>query len=182
MHTHTQPPDPCPSFPVTNYTINITERDTNTLTTSIRYYMDSDNRTPLTVTVDSEDGLVPYQVYTLVIEAENIVGSSISEDFYVCKLLHSVLIFAFCNVSFLHYYDQYADTTGLQSVRAVMELDGSITVTCTFATGASSTGCLVTIFTTDNSQLMVILSKNITRQNGNTEVNSNILVLPESTA
>ena len=39
-----------------------------------------------------------------------------------------------------------ADTTGLQSSTAVLELNGSITVTCTFATGASSTGCHVTIF------------------------------------
>ena len=37
------------------------------------------------------------------------------------------------------------DTTGLQSSTAVVELNSSITVTCIFATGASSTGCQVTI-------------------------------------
>ena len=58
----------------------------------------------------------------------------------------------------------HTDTTGLQSSSAVVELDGSITVTCTFATGASSTGCQVTIFTTDNPPVE-ILSRNITRQN-----------------
>ena len=48
-----------------------------------------------------------------------------------------------------------------------MELNGSITVTCTFATGASSPGCQVTIFTMDN---MYIFSGNITRPNEDSPV------------
>ena len=46
------------------------------------------------------------------------------------------------NPYLIHYP---ADTTGLQSSAAVLELNGSITITCTFAPGASSTGCQVTI-------------------------------------
>ena len=61
------------------------------------------------------------------------------------------------------------DTTGLQSSVAVVELNGSITVTCNFATGASSTGCQVTIFTLES--LQEVFSVNITRLNGNRKVN-----------
>ena len=64
-------------------------------------------------------------------------------------------------------YNYLTDTTGLQSSTAVMELNGSITVTCTFATGASSPGCQVTIFTMDN---MYIFSRNITRPNEDSPV------------
>ena len=60
------------------------------------------------------------------------------------------------------------DTTGLQSSIAVMELNGSITVTCTFATGATSTGCQVTIFTMGNIQ--EVYSTNITRPDGASQV------------
>ena len=49
-----------------------------------------------------------------------------------------------------------------------MELNGSITVTCIFATGASSTGCQVTIFMIDSSE--EVLSTNITRPNGASQV------------
>ena len=62
----------------------------------------------------------------------------------------------------------YSDTTGLQSSTAVMELDGSITVTCTFATGASSTGCQITIFMMDSVQKL--FSRNITRAATDSEV------------
>ena len=70
----------------------------------------------------------------------------------------------------LIYYIFYkpADTTGLQSVAAVIELNGSITVTCTFATGTSSTGCLVTILNEDS--LNILFTVNITRHNGDSEV------------
>ena len=69
-------------------------------------------------------------------------------------------------------YNYLTDTTGLQSSTAVMELNGSITVTCIFATGASSTGCQVTIFTVDNSQDMYIFSRNVTRPNGVSQVSN----------
>ena len=62
----------------------------------------------------------------------------------------------------------HTDTTGLQSSTTVIELDGSITVTCTFATGASSTGCQVTILIMDS--LQEVLSQNITRPHGANEV------------
>ena len=66
-----QSADPCPSYPVTSYTFNITERDTNTLTASIRH------TSTLPLVVDGSNGLVPDQVYRLVIEAENSVGSTL---------------------------------------------------------------------------------------------------------
>ena len=69
----------------------------------------------------------------------------------------------------------YIDTTGLQSSTAVVELNGSITVTCTFATGASSTGCQVTIFTMDNFQ--EVFSTNISRHNGASQVWKSLLNL-----
>ena len=62
------------------------------------------------------------------------------------------------------------DTTGLQSSIAVMELNGSITVTCTFATGASSTGCQVSIFTMGSSE--EVLSTKITRPDGASQVSN----------
>ena len=62
----------------------------------------------------------------------------------------------------------HTDTTGLQSSKAVIQFNGSITVTCTFATGALSTGCQVSIFTMDN--LHRLFTKNITRQNGESQV------------
>ena len=63
----------------------------------------------------------------------------------------------------------HADTTGLQSSIAVLELNGNITITCTFATGASSTGCQVTMFMMGSSE--EVLSTNITRPNGDSQVN-----------
>ena len=60
------------------------------------------------------------------------------------------------------------DTTGLQSVTAVMELNGSITVTCTFATGASSTGCQVSTLKLDSFN--ILFNVNLTRQNGDNQV------------
>ena len=56
------------------------------------------------------------------------------------------------------------DTTGLQSSVATMELNGSITVTCTFAVGASSTGCQIIILRGDS--LQEVFSRNITRPSG----------------
>jgi hypothetical protein len=60
------------------------------------------------------------------------------------------------------------DTTGLQSSIAVVELNSSITVTCIFATGASSTGCQVTIFRINETGVQMVFV--ISRQNGILEV------------
>jgi hypothetical protein len=56
----------------------------------------------------------------------------------------------------------------------VMELNSSITVTCIFATGASSIGCQVIIFMRDNLQDEYIFSKNITRPDGVDRVCNNM--------
>ena len=64
------------------------------------------------------------------------------------------------------------DTTGLQSSIAVMELNGSITVTCIFAAGALSTGCQVTVFISDSSE--EVLSINITRPDGASRVSKSM--------
>ena len=53
------------------------------------------------------------------------------------------------------------DTTGLQSSFAVLELNGSITVTCTFATGATSDGCQVTILMGDLQMFPTIITRSI---------------------
>ena len=75
-----QPCDPCSVYPVISYTFNITERATDNLVTSIRHT----NTNPLIV--DEAKGLVRDQVYQLVIEAENSVGSNPSEEILLCKL------------------------------------------------------------------------------------------------
>ena len=63
----------------------------------------------------------------------------------------------------------HVDTSGLQSSLAVVELNGTITVSCTFATGSSSTtGCRVTLFMMDSSQ--EVFSRNIDRTDGVSEV------------
>ena len=73
------------------------------------------------------------------------------------------------------YYNQLThhciDTTGLQSSVAVVELNNSITVTCTFATGALSTGCQVSIFKLDSLQEVFLISGNFTRLYGTKKVN-----------
>jgi hypothetical protein len=60
------------------------------------------------------------------------------------------------------------DTTGLQSSFAVVELNGSITVTCIFAAGASSTGCQVTILGINDTGIQMLFV--INRQNKILEV------------
>ena len=60
------------------------------------------------------------------------------------------------------------DTTGLQSSIAVVELNGSITVTCIFATGASSTGCQIIIFGINDTGMQTLYM--INRPNGILEV------------
>ena len=80
--------------------------------------------------------------------------------------LNNLVCSDLCNftIALYSYFCIYTDTTGLQSVTAVMELNGSITVTCTFATGASSIGCQVTIFIMQS--LQKVFTRNIARQNG----------------
>ena len=62
----------------------------------------------------------------------------------------------------------HAVTTGLQPSSAVIELNGNITVSCTFADGASSTGCRVTVFLMDG--IKQVFSRNSTRPNGASQV------------
>ena len=85
----TQFPDPCPSYPVTNLTINITQ-NTDMWIESIDYDGVDMTMSYLTVTLDSGVGLAHNQVYTIVIEAENIVGSTVSEDITLCELWTSI--------------------------------------------------------------------------------------------
>ena len=80
--------------------------------------------------------------------------------------------------TFVMYYG--LDTTGLQpAATTVMEVNGSITVTCIFASGASSTGCQVTIFIRDS--LQEVLSRKIIRPHGSSMVSShpNVSLFPE---
>ena len=84
----------------------------------------------------------------------------------------------FCVCIILQFYINFCwltDTTGLQSFNAVVELNDSITITCIFATGASSTGCQVTIFMMDNFE--EVFSTNISRRNGDTQVWKSLLDL-----
>ena len=46
----------------------------------------------LTVSLDSDDDLAPFQVYTIVIEAGNVAGRTVSGDFTVCKLVIVVIL------------------------------------------------------------------------------------------
>ena len=64
---------------MTTYTLNITEQESNNLISSIPHF----NTVPLMV--NERNGLVRDQVYRLVIEAENSVGSTISEEILFCK-------------------------------------------------------------------------------------------------
>jgi hypothetical protein len=76
--------------------------------------------------------------------------------------IHTTVVIDILIILFL-----FTDTTGLQSSIAVVEVDGSITVTCIFATGASSIGCQVTLFTMNDLQ---VFSTNISRRKGATQV------------
>ena len=81
-HAHNvgiQPRDPCPSYKVISYNFTITERDTDRLVTSVLHTSNA------SLFVDSSQGLVANQIYLLTIEAENTVGSTISEDILLCK-------------------------------------------------------------------------------------------------
>ena len=67
------------------------------------------------------------------------------------------------------YSNIIIDTTGLQpAITTVMEVNGSITITCAFVSGASSTGCQVTIFTGDS--LQEVLSEKVIRPRGSSIV------------
>ena len=76
----TQPRDPCPSYPVISYIINITETFTNNFLMSV-------NIGNSFLVLNDTHGLVPDQVYRLVIEVGNIVGRTLSEDILLCKFV-----------------------------------------------------------------------------------------------
>ena len=66
-----------------SYVFNITERDTNNVVASIQ----QNSTLPMIVKFDSGNGLLPIQVYHLVIEAENSAGKTLSEEFMLCKFI-----------------------------------------------------------------------------------------------
>ena len=74
-----QPRDPCPAYPVTSYTFNITEGNTHDIVTS-KQQTGNDS-----LILTDTDGLVPNQVYQVVIEATNTVGSAVSDEILFCK-------------------------------------------------------------------------------------------------
>ena len=74
-----QPRDPCPAYPVTSYTFNITEGNIRDYVTSKQYKGNN------SLILNESNGLVPNQVYQLVIEATNIVGSTASDEILFCK-------------------------------------------------------------------------------------------------
>ena len=106
-----------------SYSFTITERDTDQLVTSVIHAGN------ISLVVGRRNGLEANRIYMLTIEAMNTVGSSISEDeILFCKHIHIWTIYGLLTLSTHNYL---TDTTGLQSSTAVMELNGSITVTCT---------------------------------------------------
>ena len=76
-----QPRDPCPVYPVTSYTFNITEENTHDFVTSEQHKGNN------SVVLNDTDGLVPNQVYQLIIEATNDVGSTVSDGILFCKYI-----------------------------------------------------------------------------------------------
>ena len=78
-HTHVQPRDPCPAYPVESYVFNISE-DNNNFIASV-YHMGN-----ASVNISGSDyGLLHNQVYQLTVEAVNAVGSTHSEEILLCK-------------------------------------------------------------------------------------------------
>ena len=75
-----QPRDPCPAYPVTSYTFNITEGNTHDFVTSLKQHKGNNS-----LILNESNDLVPNQVYQLVIEATNIVGSTASDGILFCK-------------------------------------------------------------------------------------------------
>ena len=69
------------------------------------------------------------------------------------------------------YIHDCADTTGLQSSSATALQDGRFSFTCTFATGATSTGCQITLVTGMGN---AFYSTNVTRRNGDEGVSAEL--------
>ena len=76
---HSQPPDPCSDYPVTNYTIIVIEQTTNFSLVPIVCTRNE------SLFLSSSDGLQPNKAYRLVIQANNAVGSTFSEEILFCK-------------------------------------------------------------------------------------------------
>ncbi len=79
MHTRIQPRDPCPAYPVESYVFNISECSGNVITT-----INHTGNTSLNIN-GSDHGLLYNQVYHLMIEALNAIGSAPSEEIVFCK-------------------------------------------------------------------------------------------------
>ena len=65
------------------YTFNVTEKDSNNFITT------RDHTGNASLTMDGNDGLLPDQAYVLIVEAENIVGSTSSEKIPFCESISS---------------------------------------------------------------------------------------------
>ena len=76
---HMQPRDPCPAYPIESYIFNISE-DSGYVTTTICHT----GNTSLNIN-GSDHGLLYNQVYHLMIEAVNAIGSTYSEEIIFCK-------------------------------------------------------------------------------------------------
>ena len=72
--------DPCPSYPVSSYKFHVTEWYTNRLVSNTTRISELD-----TFILDGSNGLTHDQVYSLVIEAVNSIGSTLSEQLLFCK-------------------------------------------------------------------------------------------------
>ena len=90
-----QPRDPCPVYPVTSYTFNITERNTQNFVT---FKQQTENNS---LVLNDTDGLVPNQIYQLIIEAANDVGSTVSDEILFCKYRYKLVTFQYCLLTIL---------------------------------------------------------------------------------
>ena len=72
--------DPCPSYPVSSYKFHITEWYTNRLVSNTTRTSELD-----TFILDGSNGLTRDQVYSLIVEAVNSIGSTFSEQLLFCK-------------------------------------------------------------------------------------------------
>ena len=82
---HTQPRDPCPSYPVISYTFNISE-DNNIIAT-----INHTGNASVNINGSSR-GLVRDHIYLLIIEAMNNVGRTTSDEILLCKYYFSAFI------------------------------------------------------------------------------------------
>ena len=91
---HTQPRDPCPSYPVISYIFNISE-DNNFIAT-----INHDTGNSSVNINGSNHGLARDHVYLLIIEAMNNVGRTASDEILFCKYYFSVIMtFVICTLA-----------------------------------------------------------------------------------